>query len=374
MAKPNYFKKLYKKTSTGKIQEWLIGVQGTTIVTTYGQVGGKMQTTIDYVKSGKNLGRKNETDQETQALKEATSQWLKKKKAGYVASLKDAESGKTDSVIEGGILPMLAKVYEENKSKIVFPVSVQPKLDGHRCIAVIDGKGRVSLWTRTRKRLTSVPHIESALKNLNLKNTILDGEIYADSLKSDFEKLTSAARKQEATEESKRLEYHIYDCELPVCFTERFSYLCSFLLTQRGPLKLVPTTVLTDEQEIKAKYETYIMLGYEGMMIRKHGIPYQNKRSDQLLKLKSFIDAEFKIVGVEEGRGKLTGHAGSFVCLSKNAEDRFNVKMEGATSKLKEYWENKEKYIGQLLTVRYQKLSVYGTPIFPVGVRIRKDL
>ena len=90
--KPSYLKKLYKRNANGAIQEWLIGVEGTTIVTAYGQVGGKIQTTSDSVKSGKNLGRKNATDRETQAQMEAQAQWVKKKKAGYVESLKDEVS------------------------------------------------------------------------------------------------------------------------------------------------------------------------------------------------------------------------------------------------------------------------------------------
>lgn len=103
---------LFKKSNAGKVLEWRIKVEGTTIVTTHGQVGGKMQTTSDLVKSGKNAGRKNATEAAEQALKEATAKWTKQKKAGYVESIGAAEAGETDALIEGGVLPMLAKVYE----------------------------------------------------------------------------------------------------------------------------------------------------------------------------------------------------------------------------------------------------------------------
>ena len=53
------FKKLYKKTSTGAIQEWSISVKDNEIHTVYGQVGGKLQSTVDIIKAGKNVGRLN---------------------------------------------------------------------------------------------------------------------------------------------------------------------------------------------------------------------------------------------------------------------------------------------------------------------------
>jgi len=43
-------------------------------------------------------------------------------------------------------------------------------------------------------------------------------------------------------------------------------------------------------------------------------MPYQQKRSYNLLKYKEFIDDEFIIVGAEEGKGILAGHVGSFIC------------------------------------------------------------
>src|SRR5690606_25900914 len=118
--------------------------------------GGAMQTTSESIKSGKNQGRKNETGAEEQAQKEAKSRWDKKKKSGYVGSITAAEQGALGDEIEGGIVPMLAKVYEEHSMKLKGrEVAVQPKLDGGRMIAVIDRDGAVSLWTRTRKRIYS---------------------------------------------------------------------------------------------------------------------------------------------------------------------------------------------------------------------------
>lgn len=371
------FPNLYKKTNSGAIQLWSIVVTGSTIVTTFGQVGGKLQTTKDTVKSGKNSGRKNETDPAEQALKEAESQWTKKKKAGYVENIGAAKQGQTDKIIEGGILPMLAKVYEEHIGKVTYPIAVQPKLDGHRCIAVIGDDGEVGLWTRTRKRITSVPQIEERLKfiakKLGFRGVILDGELYNHTLKDDFEKITSAARKKEATEASKEIQYHIYDMISPDCFKTRIGNLAEIVLVGGTAVELVATKFAESEEEAAMYFTLFKKLGYEGSMVRLLGRGYENKRSDQLLKAKDFSDAEFTITGIEEGRGKLQGHVGSFICKTEDGK-KFNVKMSGETAKLKRYFENHKLWENRELVVQFQGRTSDNIPRFPVGIRFREDL
>ena len=198
---------LYKKSFTGKIQQWDIfvkdvGTAGPVIViyTRYGQVGGKIQETQDLISEGKNLGKKNETTVLEQAEFDAKSKWEGKLKDGYAQSLEDAQSGKVDSIIEGGSEPMLAQSYDKHGHKIEFPCFVQPKLDGIRCLAIIQD-GQVSLWSRSRKRITSCPHIEIELLTIfNSGDIILDGELYNHDLKHDFEKIISAVRKEDPSE------------------------------------------------------------------------------------------------------------------------------------------------------------------------------
>src|ERR1035437_1261890 len=91
---------LFKRTSTGAIQEWSIGVEKNTIITIHGQTDGKKQTTHDVIKEGKNIGRSNETTPAEQALMEATSKWEGKIKKGYVEDVSRAAAGEKD--IDGG--------------------------------------------------------------------------------------------------------------------------------------------------------------------------------------------------------------------------------------------------------------------------------
>lgn len=120
------FEPLYKTTSTGAEQVWIIRVlmdgAAAIVNTEWGQVDGAKQETNVVISKGKNVGKKNETTPFQQAMSEAESKWKKQLDKGY-------------SVERGGqsmaAKPMLAHKYEDHKKKITFESAyVQPKLDG----------------------------------------------------------------------------------------------------------------------------------------------------------------------------------------------------------------------------------------------------
>lgn len=364
---------LYKKTSTGAIQTWKISTRGCEIITTYGQLDGKIQETVDLIREGKNQGRSNETSAEQQAKLEAEARHTKQLKKGYVSSKAGAAEGKTDKLIEGGALPMLAKSYDEHANKISWPACVQPKLDGHRCVAVIDKAGKVTLWSRTRKPISSVPHIVAALERLKLRDIVLDGELYNHELKADFERLTSLIRHEVPHPDSKVVQYHIYDCMADEIFGER-SRLINQLISGKAPaLVCVETVEVADETELFAQHEKFVERGYEGAIVRNIESMYEGKRTCNLQKVKKFQDAEFPIIRLEEGRGKLRGHVGAVICSLSNGKE-FGAKMAGQTQTLREAWERPQLWLGKLLTVKFQGLTSDEVPRFPVGLRIRQDL
>ena len=388
---------LYKRTSTGAVQQWTIAVANTTIMTTYGQVGGAMQTTSNTITEGKNIGRSNATTPQQQAQLEAAAAHEKKRKSGYVADLATAQRGGTDDIIEGGVLPMLAKVYEDRADKVTFPVAVQPKLDGHRCIAVMGigvrmepGKpprlhGKVYLWSRTRKRIKSMPHIEAELEQqlqplldtlpIQPDTLILDGELYNHTYRDRFEQLTSLIRPDEPKPGHEVVEYHVYDIVSHQPFLDRFRTL-EHTFDAAKHIRLVETHIAANVDQLMGHYDYFRGAGYEGAMARQLHLPYEHKRSDQLLKLKDFVDAEFKIVGVEEGRGKLKGHVGAFVCEVPVGDTMTTcaVKLAGDTSVLAQAWQQPDKWIGKMLTVKYQGRTATGSLRFPTGLRLRDEV
>jgi DNA ligase 1 len=367
-----FYEPLYKKTSTGAIQTWHIAVVGSTIITQFGQVGGKMQLTQDTIDEGKNVGRSNETTAEEQAEAEASSQWEKKLKKGYVTTIEAAEAGEVDAIIEGGINPMLAFPFEKQGHKIKYPCFVQPKIDGTRCIAIVTD-GVCTLWSRTRKPITSMPHIVKAVEQLGrdsmLTDFVLDGELYSHDLNEDFEQIIHFVRQENAAEGSEAIQYWVYDLPGPGDFAYRNDFM-NQQLSFKLPLVQVATRALANETEAMDYFASCQQQRFEGAMLRNSAGLYVGKRSSDLIKLKSFQDDEFEIVGVEEGRGKLQQSVGAFVCKTASGAT-FKAKLMGSLDKLKEHWTNQDKLIGQKLTVKFQNLTTDGLPRFPVAVALR---
>lgn len=378
---------LYKKTSTGAIEQWRIDASQKlddrglhyvgVIVTTWGQLDSlNPQQTLDVIAEGKNKGRSNSTTPGQQAEKEATSQWEGKLKKGYVQSIEAARAGEVDAIIEGGVNPMLAKRFDEQGDKIEYPAFAQPKFDGHRCIAVVK-HGKATLWSRTRKPITGLPHIVSELealaKRTGLRDIIFDGEAYVHSYRNNFEDLTSFIRNPSPKPGHEVVQYHVYDVVGDQPQNVRLGYLKELTGDTLIP---VETVTVNDEEELMAAFERFLSQGYEGAMVRNYRGKYVGKRSADLQKIKEFQDAEFMVVGVEEGRGKLAGHA-IFVCAMAptNPAICFRAKMKGKTEDLKKYFEHPELAVGKQLTVKYQGLTnKNGVPRFPRALRFKEEV
>jgi DNA ligase 1 len=360
---------LYKKTSNGRIQQWKIWTEGNSIFTEYGQVGGKLQVTEDIIHQGKNIGKVNETTPVDQAELEARAQHERKLKKDYVLKISAAEKGERSELVTGGIDPMLAHSYDKHGHKMIWPAYVQRKYDGIRSIGIIPIKGPPTLWTRTRKPILSMPHIIEALSALRTdKELILDGELYEHQYRNDFEKIVSLVRPDEPRAGHEIVEYHIYDIDLPWQYEQRMNYLETLNLAK--PLISVATIKCRNETAARETYAGFMVDGYEGAILRNPLTLYEHKRSYGLLKMKEMQDAEFKIVGVEEGRGRLMGCAGAMVCELPDGRT-FNAKMDGSHERLREFFLSPP--IGKLLTVKFQNYTTDGIPRFPVGQRLRTE-
>lgn len=379
------FPTLYKKTSTGATQMWSIGVDGNNIIVNFGQVDGKIQRTEETIKDGKNIGRSNETTPEEQALSEATAKWEGKIKKGYVEDISRAQAGEKD--IDGGYDCMLAHKFADHGHKIKYPAYTQPKLNGHRCLATVKD-GVAQLWSRTRKPITSCPHIVEELQKLYPTGYHeIDGELYNHAYKDNFEELASLIRQEVPADNCTEVQYHVYDKPTSdghsnIAFTHRIATLRNNISGYNqhiGTLSYVlftDTISVNDEQDMMDAFDNFLKQGYEGGMARNGNSQYVGKRSYDLQKIKEFQDAEFKIIGIKEGRGGYAG-CGIFICHAPTApkgEDQFDVKMRGPKEQLMEFYKNPSLWHGKELVVKYQYISKYGIPIFPVGERFKDNL
>jgi DNA ligase-1 len=358
---------IYKKTKTGATQEWTIEISDNKYRTHSGQVGGQITTNAWTVVYGKNEGKANGTTDIEQALKEAIAKRTKKLESGYFESITNID---TKQYFE----PMLAAKWEDYKDKLTYPIYSQAKLDGIRCILTKDG-----MFSRNGKPIISAPHIFDSVKPLfeTNPNLIFDGELYADKFANDFNKIVSLVKKTKPTaddlKESKELiEYHIYD--LPSSdknFIQR-AYDLAILFETRSELhphcRIVETYKVPSEDVVTELYEKYVEEGYEGQMLRLDG-KYENKRSKNLLKHKSFVDEEYTILDICEGEGNRTGTAGYMVFQTAEGKP-FKSNVKGTWDETAEMLKSKKELIGKQATIKYFNLTPDGIPRFPFVIGI----
>lgn len=264
------------------------------------------------------------------------------------------------------VKPMLAHVYEGNEHKVKFPCILQPKLDGHRCLIKIIANN-VRMYTRTGKPIKTMPHIEAALKHL--PDMVLDGELYNADL--SFEELTGYIKRKNLKPGYTKIQYWIYDIIYDADQITRLEYINSLVYFNAHPVYKLRFDIAHTKSQLQAYRDLYIARGFEGAMLRNMYAKYKEGRSFDLLKLKDMQDAEYTILDIIEGRGKMKGCA-IFVCDTPSGP--FTVKMKGTLKSLEEYLNNKVAYIGKRLTVQFQELSTKGIPRFPVGLRVRQDV
>lgn len=378
--------KLFKKTSTGKIQEWSIEVEGNIITRSYGQVGGKIQTTREEINVGKNIGRSNETTPEQQACMEASSEWKSKLDKNYYNSIKEAEQQTTVIAKEGGYLPMLAQDYKKHGIKhLKFPCIIQPKLDGVRAISTKEN-GIVKLWFRSGKLITTVPHINEQLNLIMLNGEILDGELYIHNM--EFNSFTGSIRANVNLNEqiTDQIQYHIYDTPRIGKYMEIDSFNLRFNeLSKRlqhkdvtPHLHLVETHVVNSFEEAKVHYLNWLSNNYEGMMFRNINMPYEQKRSYNLLKYKDFDEEEFKIIDYVIDERKFYNNGIEYiydyklVCITESGII-FGARMKGNQADLAKMFVDPESLKGKYATVQFFGYTPDGSLRFPVSKTIRFD-
>ncbi len=344
---------LYSRTAKGAVNTWRIWTDGPAIICEWGAMGGKMQTSTVFA-DPKNTGKANATTAEEQAVKEAEAKHTAQIKKKYSPNLETA--GETKRV-----KPMLAEGYEKHKKKLKFPVTLQPKLDGVRCLAYwLDGN--IVLQSRGGD-FYRMEHVIAALKDVLSEGMTLDGELYNHDI--SLQDLNSLVRRPQAGSEA--VQYHVYDVPSHGgTWIERQEFLGG--LGEDGNIVQVVDSPLADSHEhILEIYRDLVEAGYEGAIVRAHDGLYRfGSRSAQLLKVKSFLDREYVITGWCEGKDGLP----VFTCITDEGKT-FDVRPTGTREQRLDMLKNANSLIGQLMKTKYFDLTDDGIPHFPVGLGIR---
>ena len=359
---------LYHKAKGGDLRQWQVWSEGADIVTSYGTVGGKLQQSLTTA-TAKNIGRANETSPVEQAKLEAEALHKYKLDRKYSATPNEAQ--------EPLNLPMLAHSFDgTKKSKFKFPADAQPKLDGVRCLASRDEKGKIILSSRQGKPW-NIPHIAKALDTWLPKNMTLDGEIYLHG--ESCQRITSLAKSADVSAksfkpESKALEYYVYDVPM-VNGDDSLPWEDRRLALEEIALKhkqiIVPTIVVSNEKELWDAHGRFITEGYEGAILRANrGLYLWGFRSSELLKVKEFQDAEFRVLDARDGKGKMEGGV-IWICKNDVSKETFECTMKTTIAERQRMFEERDQYIGKMLTCRFFDFTDDGIPRFPVGIVFR---
>lgn len=360
---------LYCKSANKKTKKWEIEVipdeNKSLIISKFGYLDGKTRIFECEITKGKNINKKNETTHYKQALIEANSKFNKKKDEGYIEYIEKDDEFKINVNKTNTIYPMLALNYSSRSHNINFDCYIQPKIDG--CRGIFYNK---MIYSRKGKEFINLIHIIEEIHDCPF---VLDGELYSNIF--NFQDFCGLIKKKKIDDEDKEnmkhIVYIIYDIVSDEDFEERYNKLKKYFDKNKFKyVKLLLTEECKNRDEINKKKDEYIKNGYEGIIIRnKIGKYKQNCRSPDLQKYKNFFDKEYEIIGYKKGEGVENGCV-IWICKTDEG-NKFNVRPSGKFEERKSIYKNADKYVGKMLTVKYQELSSDNVPRFPVGITIR---
>lgn len=359
---------LYKRNVNGSINQWKGFYDESGYWTEYGVVGGILTASDKVFVEAKNIGKKNETSVQEQAIKELQALYKKKiKSENFVINIDEID-------VLSFQPPMLAKEFDGIYTNDI--ICCQPKLDGIRCNIYVE-KNEVKAISRKNNPFYTVEHIKSSLKNILLEYPTIhfDGELYNHELHDDFNKVVSLVKKENLDEDDineivRYVRYNVYDLwddNNPNMTFEERNELINNILQDVPFVDIVETRWVSNMEEVEACFNEFVGNGYEGAILRKNE-PYEHKRSKNLLKYKKFNEEEFEILDICEG--KIKGYAEyAWIKLPNDltCKATFSYTDEECENILKE----KNNLIGKLATVKFFGYTKDGKLRFPVLKCIR---
>jgi len=261
-----------------------------------------------------------------------------------------------------------------------------PKMDGARAIALRNPDGWV-LYSRNGKEWTTVPHINKELEKLDkLGITLCDGELYSNEF--PFEKIQSALRSLKIKGPQVHLiKYFIFWAGEKNDFVYKKKVSTEYGLSKLrkisqernlSKIEVVPQYLIDLNKESADKWnKKFVDEGFEGVIFRHSEIGYEYGRGPELLKYKKFLEEDFECVGFNEGTGKNKGSLGAIIvdCGTYVGLDGLTVQVgSGFSDEMRnEIWENKGLYKGKMAEIKFQELSIYGIPRFPIFQKWKLD-
>ena len=396
---------LYKRNAQGKPLVWSIENKPGYLEIKYGLVGKTLHTETVKI-TAKNVdelisrtkAKRKEGYKELSELKDGAT--LKEESFGNIVEYDNSQSKilinfletylpKYSTTSEGFVLPMLAKVLEDNKPFDKYGTMLgQWKINGLRCIiGATDKAGDIfnpitlTYHSRTGEDWTTkmcwmdeilIPKISKELISMMIDEGVcLDGELYLPGYSvndiNSFVKNTQLAQHY-------KLQYWCYDLCVENMSAEQRNYLryTSLLdvndnnailfgnkqdhLNNTKQLVILQSWRIENITEAIEFRNDFIDLGFEGLILRNPAAEYQfGKRNQAMFKFKKVDDGKFTIIDIipEHKRADLP----IFVCRNDINDELFECSINKPQDEQRGYLANKEKYIGKYLFVEYRERS-----------------
>ena len=183
------------------------------------------------------------------------------------------------------------------------------KLDGVRCITVVDMNGKINCYSRQGNEFETLQVVKDAVSKLGVRGVVFDGEICLmdEDGNEDFQGIMKQIKRKNHTIENPK--YVMFDYltkkefdskEGNATLTERIArfYKISGDIARTECLGVLLQDVVTDDDHFARLSKDAEEKGFEGLMLRKN-VGYEGKRSQNLLKVKKFFDAEYVVESID---------------------------------------------------------------------------
>ena len=250
----------------------------------------------------------------------------------------------------------LAKVYQPGMPLDGYWVS--EKLDGVR--AYWDG---AQLWSKGGNRIAAPEWFTRGYPD-----QAMEGELWMG--RGRFAEVSAAVRRlRPQAQEWRQIRLMLFDLpESRQPFAVRVQEMRALVAASSSyTLEVVTQTPATDHDRLMLQLDKVMARGGEGLMLHHGDSVYHAGRSDAVLKVKSYQDAEARVIGHVGGQGKFAGMLGALQVETDDGR-RFRLGTGFSDAERRD-----PPPIGSTVTFKYYGLTATGLPRFASFLRVRED-
>ncbi|MDH2997537.1 ATP-dependent DNA ligase [Pasteurellaceae bacterium LFhippo2] len=251
--------------------------------------------------------------------------------------------------------PLNLMLLEQYKDQNIDGWVMSEKLDGVR--GFWDGK---QLLSRQGYPLTPPDYFVQGFPPF-----AIDGELFSERNKFDEISATVRANKKGWH----KLKLYVFDVpNAEGNLFERLAVLKQYLEQNPTPyIEIIEQIPVKNKEHLNQFFSQIQSLKGEGVVIRNPNSPYIEGRSAQILKYKTILDEECRVVAHHKGKGKYADKLGAITCENHRGQFRIG-------SGFKDKDRENPPPINALITYKYRGLTSTGKPRFATFWRIRSDV